>query len=102
MLGRPRRRLALTATTGAVAAGWRTGIGRDEVVVTSLAPLAPRALAFVPGATPVGARFEAEDGSAVEVLAFPGETTMPPGHDPAMRRRRDRDKGAAAPPSRVP
>jgi folate-binding protein YgfZ len=89
MLGRPRRRLARVRLEGAAGPGWTTGSGRDEVRVTSAAPEAGVGLAFVPGETSRGARFEA-DGAAVEVLDLPGDDPAPPGHDPAVRRRRDR------------
>jgi hypothetical protein len=34
------------------------------------------------------------------VLALPGDDVSPPGHDPAMRRRRDRAPGEQGPPRR--
>ncbi len=112
MLGRPRRRLARVRLTGdatalaAVTPGWRTGDGRDAVEVTTVGPLTDGgrfALAFVPGASSVGTSITAtrstpsepsEDDLAVEVLALVGDDPTPPGHDPAMRRRRDRTADA--------
>jgi tRNA-modifying protein YgfZ len=99
MLGRPRRRLAVLHTVGPVVPGWTVGTGRDEVVVTSVAPLRGLALGFVPGATTVGSTFEDGQGATVEVLRLPGDDPVPPGHDPRMTRRRDRD--AAPPVTRV-
>jgi folate-binding protein YgfZ len=121
MLGRPRRRLARVRITGdaaalaAVVPGWRTGDGRDAVEITTLAGPstldAPAtlaegqggglALAFVPGATAAGdvlaGDTPGQDGAVrIEVLAILGDDPVPPGHDPAMRRRRDRDR---TPPS---
>jgi folate-binding protein YgfZ len=107
MLGRPRRRLARVRIDGDAAlladvrAGWRTGEGRDAVEVTTLAPRGidggqdggVLALAFVPGASAVGERLTGlgeEGGTAIEVLEILGDDPVPPGHDPAMRRRRDR------------
>ena len=107
MLGRPRRRLARVRIDGDAALvadlgpGWRAGEGRDAVEVTTVAPASPgadagggvHALAFVPGASTVGERLGGEDDLAVEVLALVGDDPVPPGHDPAMRRRRDRPRG---------
>jgi folate-binding protein YgfZ len=105
MLGRPRRRLARVRIDGDAAlladvrAGWRAGEGRDAVELTTLAPPGARdetdsgvmALAFVPGASAPGERLESTDGGpTVEVLTILGDDPVPPGHDPAMRRRRDR------------
>lgn len=92
MLGRPRRRLAVIAVEGGVSAGWRTGTGREVVEVTSVAPDGARALAFVPAGAAPGSTFQAEgdDGAVVTVVRLVGDDEMPPGHDPAMTRRRDR------------
>lgn len=97
MLGRPRRRLArvhVRTDAGApvaVAAGWTMGEGRDAVAVTRVADDGT-ALAFVPGTAEVGAVLGQDDGPRVVVLALVGDDPVPPGHDPAMRRRRDRDR----------
>ena len=93
MLGRPRRRLARVAVEGGLAAGWTVGSGRDEVRVTATGPGV--GLAFVPGTSAPGDRYPGV-GGAVEVLELVGDDPMPPGHDPAMRRRRDRPRGGAA------
>jgi tRNA-modifying protein YgfZ len=92
MLGRPRRRLAVVAVEGAVTAGWRAGAGRELVELTSVAADGTRALAFVPAGADVGATFEAEDGdgAVVTVVRLVGDDVVPPGHDPAVTRRRDR------------
>lgn len=87
MLGRPRRRLARVRVEGDVAAGWVAGTGRQKVEVTAVAD--GHGLAFVPADATVGDRHEGEDGAAVAVEAFVGGDAMPPGHDPAMKRRRD-------------
>lgn len=93
MLGRPRRRLARVrvaapASGEPVTPGWRAGEGRDAVEVTSVADDGT-ALAFVPGGTEAGAALEL-DGVEIEVHTLVGDDPSPPGHDPAMRRRRDR------------
>ena len=99
MLGRPRRRLARVRITGdpselaGVTAGWRTGEGRDVVEVTTVAARDDAgldALAFVPGATAAGATIATGGGPAIAVLTLVGDDPVPPGHDPVMRRRRDR------------
>jgi tRNA-modifying protein YgfZ len=92
MLGRPRRRLAVVAVDGAVSAGWRAGAGRGSVELTSVATDGTRALAFIPAGADVGATFKAEDGdgAVVTVLRLVGDDVVPPGHDPAVTRRRDR------------
>ncbi len=100
MLGRPRRRLALLELDGAIGTGWTAGSGRDQVHVTSVAPDGDLALGFVPGGTQPGQRIDADDGTRVTVLALPGDDASPPGHDPAMRRRRDRAPGEQGPPRR--
>jgi folate-binding protein YgfZ len=94
MLGRPRRRLARVRIEGDLGAGWRTGSARDEVLLTAVAPSGGTGLAFVPGTASVGDRFEGAAGG-VEVEALLGDGT-PPGHDPGVRRRRDRPRGAEA------
>lgn len=108
MLGRPRRRLAVVAPVGGgVAAGDELGAGRRSVTVTSVMPDGERALAFVPGDAEVGARYpqdvdagaaaEADAGDGrrpgIEVVALVGDDPTPPGHDPAVTRRRDRPRG---------
>jgi folate-binding protein YgfZ len=99
MLGRPRRRLASMRVEGAVVPGWQVGEGREQVVVTSVSLRHRMALGFVPGTAGVGSTFEDGRGASVEVVRLPGEDRTPPGHDPAMIRRRDRD--AALPVMRV-
>ena len=94
MLGRPRRRLARVRTVGEVGAGWEAGQGRDRTRVTRVAP-GGAGLALVPATTGPGVRFEAADGSAVEVLDLVGADRPQPGHDPAVPRRRDRRDAAA-------
>jgi len=91
MLGRPRRRLASMRFEGDVAPGWSVGEGREQVVVTSVSPRHRLALGFVPGTAGVGSTFEDGRGASVEVVRLPGDDPTPPGHDPAMTRRRDRD-----------
>jgi tRNA-modifying protein YgfZ len=92
MLGRPRRRLAVVGVEGDVAPGWRTGSGREIVEVTSVAPGGQRALAFVPASASAGAVFggAAEPDPTVTVERIIGDDPTPPGHDPAIVRRRDR------------
>lgn len=91
MLGRPRRRLAVvTAPAGTLTAGWQTGEGRRRVTVTSALSDGSRALAFVPGDAEVGQRYG--DDADVEVAALVGGEDWPPGHDPAVARRRDRPR----------
>jgi tRNA-modifying protein YgfZ len=92
MLGRPRRRLAVVAAKGAqLAEGWETGTGRHKVTVTTVTPEADRALAYVPSDAEPGATY-GEDGQLVEVVVLVGASDTPPGHDPAMTRRRDRPR----------
>jgi folate-binding protein YgfZ len=107
MLGRPRRRLARVRISGPDAAGlapgWTMGQGRDAVEVTSVggttaiaaATAAATALAFVPGTAVPSDRLGDEAAALVEVIALIGDDPQPPGHDPAMRRRRDRDRTEA-------
>ena len=96
MLGRPRRRLArvrIADLAGAplpVMPGWSTGEGREVVEDTRVADDGT-ALAFVPGATVPGATVTSADVT-ITVLDVVGDDPVPPGHDPAMRRRRDRDR----------
>jgi tRNA-modifying protein YgfZ len=90
MLGRPRRRLAQVAVEGTVAPGWETGVGRRKATVTSVAPGGTPALAFVPGDAEVGDAYTDEDGTGLRVQALIGDDPTPPGHDPAVTRRRDR------------
>jgi len=92
MLGRPRRRLAVVGLDGAVAPGWRTGSGREAVEVTSVAPGGQRGLAFVPAAASAGAVFGGADDQEprVTVERVVGDDPAPPGHDPAIVRRRDK------------
>jgi len=116
MLGRPRRRLAHVRITGPsatdVAPGWAVGAGRDLVEVTTVGPdvgpdvdpdggAATDALAFVPGRAEAGDVLGDAASVAVEVVALVGDDPQPPGHDPAMRRRRDRDR-SDGPPRRAP
>jgi tRNA-modifying protein YgfZ len=107
MLGRPRRRLAALAIHGSAAdavltAGTHVGTAPDVVELTAVEPEQGRALGFVPGRSEIGARFTVSEGVELEVTALPGDDAVPPGHDPAMRRRRDRAAGEAAPPRRAP
>jgi tRNA-modifying protein YgfZ len=90
MLGRPRRRLAQVSVDGSVAPGWETGVGRRKATVTSVAPDGTLALAFVPGDAQVGDAYTDEDGTGLQVQALIGDDPAPPGHDPAVTRRRDR------------
>jgi tRNA-modifying protein YgfZ len=101
MLGRPRRRLAVVAPVdGPLAPGVELGSGRRRVTVTAVAPDGSRALAFVPGDAAVGSHQPDADAggpgpataTAVEVVAVVGADPAPPGHDPAVRRRRDRPR----------
>jgi tRNA-modifying protein YgfZ len=108
MLGRPRRRLARVRITGPGAAdvtpGRTIGAGRDAVEVTSVSTAAgaPTALAFVPGTAGAGDRLGDGATVVVEVLGLIGDDPQPPGHDPAMRRRRDRDRSEMPRPPRQP
>jgi tRNA-modifying protein YgfZ len=90
MLGRPRRRLAQVSVEGRVAPGWESGVGRRKVTVTSVSPDGALALAFVPGDAQVGDAYTDEDGTGLQVQALVGDDPAPPGHDPAVTRRRDR------------
>jgi tRNA-modifying protein YgfZ len=107
MLGRPRRRLARVRIGGPgsehVSAGWSAGEGREAVRVTAAVPEqgGSAALAFVPGSAAVGDVVGDPTGPVVEVLGLVGDIVDPPGHDPAMRRRRDRDRSDAPRPQRL-
>jgi tRNA-modifying protein YgfZ len=90
MLGRPRRRIAQVEVEGAVTPGWETGVGRRKATVTSVAPDGRRALAFVPGDAAPGDAFTDDAGNGLQVTALVGDDPTPPGHDPAVTRRRDR------------
>jgi tRNA-modifying protein YgfZ len=90
MLGRPRRRLAQVAVEGEVAPGWETGVGRRKATVTSVAPTGGLALAFVPGDAKVGDAYTDDAGTGLRIQALVGDDPAPPGHDPAVTRRRDR------------
>jgi folate-binding protein YgfZ len=98
MLGRPRRRLARVRLHGSGAAdvgpGWMAGEGRELVTVTTVST--EGALAFVPATVAVGDHLATglSTGVSVEVVGIVGDVLVPPGHDPAMRRRRDRKPGA--------
>ena len=101
MLGRPRRRLARVRIHGAAAtathAGDTFGEGRDAVTFTTIDARGDAALALVPGTATEGDRIplDPESATAVEVLTFIGDDAVPPGHDPTMRRRRDRPRTEA-------
>jgi hypothetical protein len=108
MLGRPRRRLAMLRLTGEgqvpdvpLTVGLQVGVAPDVVELTAVDAVNGRALGFVPGRTEVGTRF-GSDGVELEVIALPGDDPVHPGHDPAMRRRRDRAAGEPTPPRRIP
>jgi folate-binding protein YgfZ len=96
MLGRPRRRLARVLLQGDAAAlaaltpGTVLGESRAAITLATLA--LPEALAFVPGASVIGEQLEpdARSGVSAEVASFVRDVPEPPGHDPHMRRRRDR------------
>jgi len=90
MLGRPRRRLALLMVPTATPTGVFAGTGRDTVEITSAATAAPYALGFVPSAAMPEQTFTNDAGATVTVLRLIGADALPPGHDPAMTRRRDR------------
>jgi tRNA-modifying protein YgfZ len=90
MLGRPRRRLAQVTVEGEVAPGWETGVGRRKATVTSVSPGGELALAFVPGDAKVGDAYTDDDGTGLRIGALIGDDPAPPGHDPAVTRRRDR------------
>jgi tRNA-modifying protein YgfZ len=93
MLGRPRRRLAVVEAQGdRIEPGWEAGAGRGAVKVTSVAPDGQVALAFVPGDAASGDAFSDDEGRGVEVVELVGVDPSPPGHDPAMKQRRNRPR----------
>jgi len=100
MLGRPRRRLAVVGTRGELSPGWQAGSGRKTATITSVAPDGDRALAFVPADATVGDVFgdggeestAAAHTEAIVVQRLVGTETAPPGADPAVTRRRDRQR----------
>jgi tRNA-modifying protein YgfZ len=95
MLGRPRRRLAIVASQGGeLAPGWQAGSGRRTATVTSVSPDGRQALAFVPADAQVGDVFadDVEDAQGIEVQRLVGADAHPPGADPAVTRRRDRQR----------
>jgi len=110
MLGRPRRRIAVLAADHAVfAASGTPAQGSEAAVTTVAAPSAigdPRgrtlALAMVPGVPTVGSSVAVTAGTSALVVGVLGDSATPPGHDPAMRRRRDQQRGDARPPTRPP
>ncbi len=89
MLGQPRRRLAVVSVDGEVAPGWTSGQGRQIYEVTSASPEGDVALAFVPADASPGDSASGE-GASVTVRRIVGDDPLPPGHDPAVPRRRDR------------
>lgn len=91
MLGRPRRRLARVALTGAAAPGWTYGEGKQRVEVTSAAEVDGErvGLAFVPADATPQQRF-GDDGANVVVDGFVGDGEPIPGWDASVVRRRDR------------
>ena len=109
MLGRPRRRLAVLAGAPGVFRQGPTD-ATSGVAVTTVAVLPTSiadgdgalALAMVPGSVTLGERISLIGGDVAVVVALPGDSTAPPGHDPAMRRRRDQQRGADRPPTRLP
>lgn len=90
MLGRPRRRLALLGFSQPTVAGVFCGTGRDAVDLTTVTSDGLYALAYVPEATQDGEVFKNADATTATVLRLIGNDPNPPGHDPAMTRRRDR------------
>jgi tRNA-modifying protein YgfZ len=100
MLGRPRRRLAVLGVDENIAPERRDGAPGVELEVTSRAHRqgsAVMALGLAPGSTSRG-DWGADlkpGGERWQVLDLPGDETVPPGHDPAMRRRRDRPSASA-------
>jgi len=98
MLGRPRRRLAIVSVVeGSAEPGATIGEGRELVQVTALDQRTGSGLAFVPGASRAGDRYGDQGGLLLEVQRVIGDDPVPPGHDPAMRRRRDRDGREGSP-----
>jgi len=103
MLGRPRRRLAVvSAIEGSVVHGVTIGAGRELVQVTSVDEVAGAALAFVPGSAEAGEHFGMPGALVLEVQRIVGDAAVPPGHDPAMRRRRDKDRDGRGAPQAAP
>lgn len=101
MLGRPRRRLVTAHAEGAGAPGG-DGDGTGDATpstldVTSSTRDGRDVLGYGPAGTAVGDRVLLGDRTAV-VTGVVGDA-MPPGHDPAVRRRRDRVAAAAGPQS---
>lgn len=86
-LGRPRRRLAVLESLAGPLTPGTIGSGADRVEVTRVGEVEARrvALAFVGRDRRVGE----EVGDGVLVRALVGEGRPVPGHDPAVRRRRD-------------
>jgi tRNA-modifying protein YgfZ len=93
MLGRPRRRLAVLGFDGEVPAVDASGLTVDSSAVTSISAGQGLGLAMLSGVRVVGevvgSGAPGQDGNWT-VLRLPGDSPDPPGHDPAMRRRRDR------------
>jgi len=110
MLGRPRRRLAVLAAPEEAFQAARSEGSDAAVVATTIASASAiddargwtLALAMVPGSATVGSAVALGRDVGALVVSLPGNTSTPPGHDPAMRRRRDRDRGEGRPPSRLP
>jgi folate-binding protein YgfZ len=99
MLGRPRRRLARVRITGAaasaVAPGSTLGEGRNTVTITTLVPGTDEVLALVPGSATIGDALTPEGAElTLSIVGLVGDDPVPPGHDPAMRRRRDTPRSA--------
>jgi tRNA-modifying protein YgfZ len=93
MLGRPRRRLAVLGFDGEVPAVDASGLTVDSSTLTSISAGQGLGLAMLSGVRVVGevvgGGASGQDGNWT-VLRLPGDSPVPPGHDPAMRRRRDR------------
>jgi len=110
MLGRPRRRLAVLAGVPDAFRSGPIGDAAPGVVLTTVASLPSSAeegdralaLAMVPGSVTLGEQVTLTGGQVALVVALPGDSATPPGHDPAMRRRRDQPQGAGRPPRRLP
>lgn len=90
MLGRPRRRLALLELSDQGEPGVFTGSGRDSVELTSVATTTRHALGFVPADGITGDVMRRDDGRTATIIRIIGGDSTPPGHDPAVTRRRDR------------
>jgi tRNA-modifying protein YgfZ len=103
MLGRPRRRLAVVSPIeGSVVTGVTIGAGRELVHVTSVDEVTGAALAFVPGSAKAGDHFGMPGALVLAVQRIVGSADVPPGHDPAMRRRRDKDGAGLSAPQVTP